>query len=257
MIMNVNRFIRGSVWWYNRYTTEQGITRGDHPCVVISSDDWNDKASNVIIIPCTSDTLIGTVKGVKLGLNNTSGSFFVSQITTVPKKQLFHYQGMLNEKELNILNNSLECILGIDEHTPLSMYVNTEKRLRNGSHLKDRKDENFEYSKFNSYPSDKYRMMFGRNYNSTRYNSGRLDGHYDSSQSTYGNYASRDQLLSQPSIVSNIQTRPISKVWTDDRKRKFVEEMDSCDKDSSLIPALLDRYNITYETAVRYYRKFK
>lgn len=207
MNMNVNRFIRGSVWWYNRYTTEQGITRGDHPCVVISSDDWNDKASNVIIIPCTSDTLIGTVKGVELGLNNTSGSFFVSQITTVPKKQLFHYEGMLDEKELNILNNALECILGIDEHTPLSMHVNTDKRPRNEGYLKYDRDENLKHSNSNSYQSDKYRRMVGRNYDSDRRNE-----YHDSIRSTHCNYVYRNEILSQPSIVLNRQKGPISKV---------------------------------------------
>lgn len=122
--MNVQKFTRGSVWWYNRYTNEQGITRGTHPCVVISSDDWNDKAGSVVIVPCTSDKLKGVIATAKLELGQTAGYMFPTQITTVPKSSLYNYQGVLDSNELNTLTTALNSIL-IDANSGIDSSINT------------------------------------------------------------------------------------------------------------------------------------
>lgn len=126
--MNVQKFTRGSVWWYNRYTNEKGITRGTHPCVVISSDDWNNKSGSVVIVPCTSDKLKGVITNVKLDLGQTAGYMFPTQITTVPKSSLYNYQGVLDPHELSALATALNSILidadnGIDDSINTDSYV--------------------------------------------------------------------------------------------------------------------------------------
>ena len=62
--MNIERYTRGSVWWFTRELHEKGITWGKHPCVIISSTRWNSYSSSVVVIPCTTDPFIGTVKGI-------------------------------------------------------------------------------------------------------------------------------------------------------------------------------------------------
>lgn len=110
------KYARGSVYWYKRNTGDCGLIYGTHPCVIVSSNSWNAISDSVIVIPCTSAPRSGTLKGIQLKLEK-DGYFLPSQITTVPKKWLFSYQGMLEDSEMEIVLSSVSNILSasIDE----------------------------------------------------------------------------------------------------------------------------------------------
>lgn len=99
---------QGTVWWYTRLAGDGGITYGTHPCVVVSSNEWNSINDYVTIIPCTSTRFNGTTTNMNLKIKK-DGYFFISQVTTVPKKWLHDYVGMLDQSELNSL---VKCIQG-------------------------------------------------------------------------------------------------------------------------------------------------
>ena len=120
------KFARGSVWWYRRDAGDAGITTGTHPCVVISSNEWNENSDTVIIVPCTTSQLPGTLKAITLTLdsNDSTGYFYPTQITTVPKKWLFNYQGMLDPDEVSIVFNGVTNL--ISDACNLSLYNRAE-----------------------------------------------------------------------------------------------------------------------------------
>ena len=96
------RYARGSVYWYKRNIGDSGVIYGTHPCVIISPNSWNAISESVIVIPCTSTFRSGALKDMQLQLEK-DGYFLPCQITTIPKKWLFNYQGMLDESEMNKL----------------------------------------------------------------------------------------------------------------------------------------------------------
>lgn len=110
---NVNMFIRGSVWWYERDLDEQGITHGQHPCVIVSDNEWNENSRNVIIVPCTTSLLKGCMKGTQLELKDTTGNIFVTQITVVPKRNLHSFKGLLHSKDMALLEEAMRALLGL------------------------------------------------------------------------------------------------------------------------------------------------
>ena len=129
--MRLLRYIRGSVWWYNRQSDEPAITKGDHPCVIISSDEWNSVSSSVVVIPCTSNSLRGTTKDIKLDLGKSEGYFFPTQITTVPKRNLSDYQGVMPEEDMIMLDTIVQCVLGQCNYKALGSYINMNGQFRN------------------------------------------------------------------------------------------------------------------------------
>lgn len=107
------KYARGSVYWYKRNTGDCGVIYGTHPCVIVSANNWNAISDSVIVVPCTSSPRAGTLKGAQLQLEK-DGYFLPSQITTVPKKWLFSYQGMLDEAEMHCLMSSISNMLSVD-----------------------------------------------------------------------------------------------------------------------------------------------
>ena len=110
---NVNIYLRGSVWWYERDLDEQGITHGQHPCIIVSDNEWNESSRNVVIVPCTTSLLKGCMKGTQLELKDTTGNIFVTQITVVPKRNLRSFKGLLHSKDMALLEEAMRAVLGL------------------------------------------------------------------------------------------------------------------------------------------------
>lgn len=92
---------------------ERNITYGTHPCIIISSDEWNESHSTVTVIPCTSNMLAGTAINLKIDLGNSEGMVFMSQITTVDKNSLTNFWGKLDDDNMNRLDNLIQNYLGL------------------------------------------------------------------------------------------------------------------------------------------------
>ena len=102
----LNKFKRGSVYWYDFGHHEDNLQGGKRPCIIISNDKGNMFGPTVQVLPLTTqkDNL---PFHRHLILNGTDNYTCVEQITTVCKNKLFSYLGILQESDMKIVNDAI------------------------------------------------------------------------------------------------------------------------------------------------------
>lgn len=110
--MDINKYSRGSVWWYtddvDKYAADKGLIRGTRPVIILSSTPISNYKYLCTFVPCTtsegvhrSESYLKRFYRIPLQISPDKQSYAVcSQIFTDASNKLSGYVGLLSKSKL-------------------------------------------------------------------------------------------------------------------------------------------------------------
>lgn len=227
----MNKFVRGSVWFYFNATKEKNITYGCHPCLIISNDKWNESSETVSVIPISSKPIPGTSKD-KYNFNYPS-YLVVSQVTTISKSQIRDLVGIASKETVESAIQLLSTYLTNNDEVDQVINMKWEKQL--------------------------YRSASNNQFNSSK-NGYKDKGHTYKNKTYANNYSKPDSFHRRDAISFNSYLPPSPKPtnetkkekWTDDAKRELILLYEDGGKS-----AVSSHFKISEKSASLYYYKWR
>jgi mRNA interferase MazF len=104
---------RGEVWWVNFDPSVGGEIRKKRPAVIVSNDASNKFLNRVQVIPLTSKTDKLYPSETLVLFNEKESKAMADQLATVSKLRLFKRAGVLSEKDLIKIGETIKLQLDI------------------------------------------------------------------------------------------------------------------------------------------------
>lgn len=113
--MNVNKFQRGQIWWWQSNTNYDGSIQGKtRPVVIISNNKANENSNNLIAIPCTSQIKRMDMKThIKFNIDNVENIALCESLFNVNINKLTTYIGTCDSELIDRLEDGVRIALGL------------------------------------------------------------------------------------------------------------------------------------------------
>ncbi len=102
---------RGEIYWIDLNPTQGSETNKIRPCVIISATPINKARRTVVIIPLSSTGKVFPPLTIPVKVDGKEGVAVIDQIRAVDKTRLKKHIGILSEKEISNIEDSLRLIL--------------------------------------------------------------------------------------------------------------------------------------------------
>lgn len=141
--MEVNKFLRGQIWWYENAKTYDGNVQGKtRPVIIISNNKANENSNNITVIPCTTEIKRLDMKThIKFILNDKENISLCENILTINKNKLIEYIGTCNEELMKKFEYGLRVAIGLENVNTLELIerYNIEEEMKQKEELAEYK----------------------------------------------------------------------------------------------------------------------
>lgn len=123
--MNVNKFRRGQIWWFdNTYKYDGSVQGKTRPVIIMSNDMANAFSQNLIAVPCTSQVKrLDLMTHVQFSMNDIENVALCENLMSVNTAKLVEYIGTCDDALLSKIENSVLIALGLDNRVMHSMQL--------------------------------------------------------------------------------------------------------------------------------------
>lgn len=115
----ISRFARGMAYWINLPNTHgDSVQSGRRPCIIVSNNIGNVFSENITVVPCTTniEKINSQPTHYTTKLYTTTESVVLCEnIITVSKKLCDTFIGMLDEREMSIIDKCLAIAIGLEK----------------------------------------------------------------------------------------------------------------------------------------------